>query len=303
MGDLEDSIFKVNVPGRWSSHEPKGLDMRYGADEDDTGRHFVANAEADDMEEGTAPKTEEDALFEHAKYLNSQDVPEPIRRGILAERMKKSKTGVKGVLADYKAHCKYEKAQQEAALQHRHAVMMRMAEGHKLTAEESAMYANNTNNENTADNENGLDSEDEDDEFLDEFRKKRLQELMLKSNKPTFHACKEVGTADFLEEVDNEDQRVVVVVHLYESSVQSCVRMNRFLEEMCRTMPEIKFLRMNASSNQIEVDRVTLPILNIYKAGNCETVLAGIAEELGEYFTREDVEWLLDSKLQESGLL
>ena len=59
---------------------------------------------------------------------------------------------------------------------------------------------------------------------------------------------------------------------------------------------------MSASSNEIEVDRLTLPILNIYRGGNCETVLAGIAEELGEYFTREDVEWLLESKLQEAGL-
>ena len=126
---------------------------------------------------------------------------------------------------------------------------------------------------------------------------------MQKSNKPTFRELKEVSTADFLEEVETEDKRVVVVVHLYESSVQACVRMNRFLEEMVRTMPEIKFLRMHATSNQIEVDRLTLPILNIYRAGECEAVLAGIAEELGEYFTREDVEWLLESKLQEKGLL
>jgi hypothetical protein len=60
---------------------------------------------------------------------------------------------------------------------------------------------------------------------------------------------------------------------------------------------------MHASSNEIELDRMTLPILNIYKAGNSVTVLAGIAEELGEYFVKEDAVWLLESTLQANGLL
>jgi hypothetical protein len=300
MADLEDTIFKQNVPGRWSSHEPKGADVRHDdGDEDGTHGQQPAVDEDDDGNNGV-PKTEEDALFEHARYLAREDVPEPIRRGILAERMRKSKTGVKGVLADYKAHCKMEKAQREAVALQRQAILTRMAEGYKMSAEESALYAAAA----PAHDETLLDSDDEDDaEFLEEFRKQRLQEMMQKSNKPTFRELKEVSTADFLEEVETEDKRVVVVVHLYESSVQACVRMNRFLEEMVRTMPEIKFLRMHATSNQIEVDRLTLPILNIYRAGECEAVLAGIAEELGEYFTREDVEWLLESKLQEKGLL
>ena len=298
MADLEDAIFKQNVPGRWSSHEPKGIDIRHH-DDDCDGR---IEPVVEDVEEGTVPMTEEEALFNHAKYLANENVPEPIRRSILAERMKKGKTGVKGVLADYKAHCQMEKANRIAVAQHRQAILTRMAEGHKLSAEESALYLLNNHDENTPGNGEEEENDDDDEEFLEEFRKKRLQEMMQKSNKPTFGSCKEVSTADFLEEVDNEDSRVIVVVHLYETSVQSCIRMNRFLEEMCRTMPEIKFLRMSASSNEIEVDRLTLPILNIYRGGNCETVLAGIAEELGEYFTREDVEWLLESKLQEAGL-
>ncbi len=59
--------------------------------------------------------------------------------------------------------------------------------------------------------------------------------------------------------------------------------MNRIIEELAVSMPKVKFLRMNvsnkrsisrrsdrslfsqASSNGIEVDRVTLPILTLYK--------------------------------------
>ena len=291
MADLEDTIFKQNVPGRWSTHEPKGTDTRHD-DGDEDGTHGQHPEVDDDGADGgdAVPKTEEDALFEHARYLAREDVPEPIRRSILAERMRKSKTGVKGVLADYKAHCKMEKAQREAIALQRQAILTRMTEGYKMSAEESALYA--VAAPGAHDDATALDSEDEDDaEFLEEFRTQRLQEMMQKSNKPTFRELKEVSTADFLEEVETVDKRVVVVVHLYESSVQACVRMNRFLEEMVRTMPEIKFLRMHASSNQIEVDRLTLPILNIYRAGECEAVLAGVAEELGDFFTREDVDF------------
>lgn len=295
--DLEDSILKQNVPGRWSTHEARGIDVRN-----------EENDEASDVEEDAVPLTEDEALLEHARYLSSADVPEPIRRGILNERQKKSKTGVKGVLADYKAACEMDKAQRVATADYRQTVLTRMVEGSKLSQEESILLLQQKGQKavqrdgeiiNTLD-EDDIDSEE--DEYLEEFRKARLREMMASVNKPVFGNVKEVGAADFLEEIDNEDPRVVVVVHLYEPSVNSCTRMNRFIEEMARTMSQIKFLRMHASSNEIELDRMTLPILNIYRGGKSITVLAGIAEELGEYFVREDVEWLLESTLQANEL-
>jgi hypothetical protein len=293
--DLEDSILKQNVPGRWSTHEPRGIDVRQEDIE-----------EVGDTEEDVVPQTEDEALFEHARYLSSADVPEPIRRGILNERQKKSKTGVKGVLADYKAACALDVAQRTATAEYRKDVLTRISEGYKMTAEESILMMQQQEQLKQPRDSDALDSEDEDDddeEFLEEFRKKRLKDMVEKSNKPVFGNVKEVGSADFLEEIDEEDPRVVVVVHLYEPSIQSCTRMNRFIEEMARSMSQIKFLRMHASSNEIILDRMTLPILNIYQGGKSVTVLAGIAEELGEYFVLEDATWLLETTLQANGLL
>ena len=125
--DLEDSILKQNIPGRWSTHEPKD-DVRNEENDDHS-----------DVEEDAVPQTEDEALMEHARYLSSADVPEPIRRGILNERQKKSKTGVKGVLADYKAACELDKAQREATADYRQAVLTRMVEGSKLSHEESVL--------------------------------------------------------------------------------------------------------------------------------------------------------------------
>ncbi len=54
---------------------------------------------------------------------------------------------------------------------------------------------------------------------------------------------------------------------------------------------------MKASSSGIEIDRVTLPILNIYKNGESVDVIAGIAVEYGEFFTKEEIEWLLETHI------
>lgn len=298
--DLEDSILKQNIPGRWSTHEGSRGDERIEENDEDS-----------EPEEDAVPQTEDEALFDHARYLSSADVPEPIRRGILNDRQKKSKTGVKGVLADYKAACDLDAAQRKATANYRSAVLTVMAEGHKLTAEETMLKLEQTSvkvvqRDADIDEDNCCDEDDDDDEdkvFLEEVRKTWLRDLLGECSRPVFGNVKEVGSEDFLEEIDHEDPRVVVVVHLYESSVSASTRMNRFIEEMARTMTSIKFLRMHASRNEIEIDRMTLPIMNIYRGGKSITVLAGIAEELGEYFTREDAEWLLESTLQANGLI
>lgn len=312
MANLEDSIFKQNVPGRWSSFEPKGIDVRCDEkDEED------APFEAQDS--SAAPLSEEEMLLEAARDLHMKDVPETIRRSILAERERKSKTGVKGVLADYKTAKKMEEAQRQAAEANRNAILLRIAQGAKRSLEEEADDDDDDDlnghvvapykgqqqqkkHEEEEDEEDDLDDlldSDNDDEFLREFRHKRLMELKAHTAQPTFGTVRDVDTSDFIEQVENEDSRVVVVVHVFEPAISSCVRINRFLEEIAATsMQNVKFLRMQASSNQIEVDRVALPILNIYKGGELVQALVAVANELGgEFFSKEDLLWLLESTI------
>jgi thioredoxin-like negative regulator of GroEL len=68
---------------------------------------------------------------------------------------------------------------------------------------------------------------------------------------PSFGRVKEITAEEFVDEVDLADPRVCVVVHLYESSVQGSVRMNRILEELAVSMPKVKFMRMNVSCRMI----------------------------------------------------
>ena len=119
MADLEETILKRNVPGRWSRHE--------FADSD---RGDVEEPEESQAVDGQREeRAEEDQLLNLARNLAYDDVPEPIRQSILAERMRNPSTGVKGVIADYRADQALALAQREAERDYRDAVLRRIAIG------------------------------------------------------------------------------------------------------------------------------------------------------------------------------
>lgn len=292
MADLEDRILKQNVPGRWSSHEGSTSFARTeDVDPDD-----VDHDDDDDNGDGM-PKTDDQELLDEARSLAAADVPETVRKSILAQRMRDKQTGVKGVLADYKAATAMAQAQALADAQQRAQIINRMVHGHIIKAEDQE--PEEEEEELCLDEEleeGGFD--DDEDAFMREYRQKRLAELKMQTSAlPVFGRCIDVSSQDFLTEVDLADSRVFVIVHLYEPSVLTCVRMNRILDELAHLNQNVKFMRMAASNNMIEVDRMALPILTVYKGGATVEVHAGIAEELGEHFKREDIEYLIDSTI------
>ena len=231
-------------------------------------------------------------------------VPEDVRRMILAERASQAQTGPKGVLADAKMSKALDKAEREAKKQQREAVLRRMVEGHKVPAGDvtAAAAARSEELDEEDEEENDTDDdEDEDDEFMRSFREKRLGELRQQQHSAAaapppkeFGACVDVDAERLVDELDREDSRVLVVLHLYEPSVPTCVRLNRLLDDIAAARPRVKFLRMPGGSNGISLDRATLPILSLYRGGESTAVLAAIAHELGtDFFTREQVEELL----------
>lgn len=79
------------------------------------------------------------------------------------------------------------------------------------------------------------DSDDDDDDdgeegFLGDYRRRRLEQLKALAGRPQFGQIKEAERASFVSDVDTEDPRTSVVVHLYEPYIGACRRMNRFLE-------------------------------------------------------------------------
>lgn len=289
MADLEETILKVNIPGRWSKH----------TDNVDNYNNDADNSDNDDgIDDNVETFSKESEMLEYARDLSNSEIPESVKQTILAERYckGKAKTGVKGVLEDYRMAMKLEDAQKDADELFRNNVISRMVNGYIIKSDDldhqqqiEQQYDNNNNDDD--------DNDDElfdDDNFMQEFRKKRLQELK-SNNMPTqnFGSVIDADVDTFINEVDNVDKNIIVIVHLYDPDVHTCLRLNKILEEICETMINIKFVRM-----QTTIDKVALPIINIYKGGEVITVIAAIAAELGtNYFTKEDIQWLIDSNL------
>lgn len=90
QGDLEDRILKKNIPGKYTWWEK---------DSDEEGER----ARADWIDrEASDPEKEMTELQKQTKWVEN-DCPEPIRRTIVArQERERARTGVKGVLADYR---------------------------------------------------------------------------------------------------------------------------------------------------------------------------------------------------------
>jgi len=285
---LEETIFQENVPGRWSRHT-----SWLGERARDDGEDYALDDVDDQAEEVTA-----------APDVSHAHVPENVRMMIAAERAGKSQTGVKGVLADAAEAKALERAEQTARRRQREAILKRMVEGHKVAASQNIIDEANNDDED--------DDDDDDDGFLASFREKRLAELrqqhvvlqyqqqeqQSRSN-GSFGFCQDVDSDGLMRLLEEQEQQKrssagLIVAHVYDAEVPTCARMNRILDELAPSMPNVQFVRMPASESGVPLDPCVMPILSLYQRGDAVSVLAGIAHDLGtDYFTRDQVEELL----------
>ncbi|KAG5176263.1 thioredoxin-like protein [Tribonema minus] len=281
MSTLEDQILKQNIPGKYSWWEK---------DTDEAGPK--ARAEWFDPD-ASDPEQELTELEKQKKWVEA-DCPDPVRRTIMARAEKeRARTGVKGVLADHAAYQASEMADHQLQQQYRAAALQRMAGGH-VVANSAPHFVPKTD----PDAEDGDDDEDGDlNDFLSEYRKQRLLELQASAHRPIFGQIQEASRGDFVEQVDNVDPRCYVVVHLYEPYIKACQAMNRHLEVLAREYPSVKFLRMlsgDVSGGDEEgYDPVALPTLMVYRAKEIVACFTRVTDDLGDTFTKSDVEWLL----------
>jgi hypothetical protein len=285
---LEETIFQENVPGRWSRHTS-----------------WLGEKARDDGDDGDAHEPEEQTEEVTAPDVSHAHVPENVRMMIAAERAGKSQTGVKGVLADAAEAKALERAEQAARRLQREAILKRMVEGHKVAASQNIIDEAN-------DDDDDDDDDEDDDGFMASFREKRLAELRQQhvvlqyqqqeqqaSSNARFGFCQDVDSGSLMRLLEEQEKQKrsaagLIVAHVYDAEVPTCARMNRILDELAPTMPNVQFVRMPASESGVPLDPCAMPILSLYQRGDAVSVLAGIAHDLGtDYFTRDQVEELL----------
>lgn len=333
-GNLEDKFLKSNVPGRYSDHaDDTARDDRHRARDSDV--ESVASDDDDQDGEGGQSSSREASLA-RMSTMHGDGVPESVYRTIEAQRLGAPQTGVKGVLADYKQSQALEAARRQQEALTRQQVLYRMATGRGPPGSgPPAVHMVPPVVVPSGSDDSGDDDFLEDDEFMQQFRQQRLAEMRAagtstttpsseKASKPRqyFGEVIDVDDADswealagsmtvassqemFLHHLGNTDPGVVTVVHSYEPSIKLCVVVNDHLDKIAAAYPYVKFVKMMASANGVEIDPVAMPVLSIYREGECIEVLTDIAEEVirddghsgGERLSRSDVELVLQKFL------
>lgn len=331
---MEDKILKRNVPGRYSEHFD---DTDRSADRLQTSDNSDASEDDDDGE--TNEHSEREKSMSRMADMSSDGIPESVYRTIEAKRMNAPRTGVKGILADYRQSQAIQAARRQQDEATRQSILYRIATGKELKSDGGAVTEQKFINDSTPQELDDCDSDDEllnDEEFLQKFRDNRISEMTRSQccherPKPLggpisystplpyygslidIDDCSENSNVKcetschdrFLNHINNSDGRTTIIVHIYEPNIQLCVIVNDHLSKIAERHPHQKFLKMMSRSNGLSIDAVAMPVLSIYREGDCIEVLTDIAEEVlrgdsvsgGERFSISDVELVLQPYL------
>ncbi|XP_072763312.1 phosducin-like protein [Anoplolepis gracilipes] len=134
------------------------------------------------------------------------------------------------------------------------------------------------------------------DEFLLEYQKQRMKEMLAKTEKLCFGKVIDLESADqFLQVIDEEDKSVTIIVHIYEDNVPGCEAMNGCLISLAEEYPYVKFCRIRGSIAGLskQFKKFGVPALLVYKKGQVIGNFIHMTDHLGTDFYSSDVERFL----------
>jgi len=116
-----------------------------------------------------------------------------------------------------------------------------------------------------------------DDRFLEEYRRRRIQELQLNSNaRPRFGDLVTIRGSEFVAQVTNAGEGVWVVCHLFKDSVQDCGILNACLSDLAPRYPATKFVKIVSTDCIPGYPDENLPTVLLYRDTKCKHTLVGL---------------------------
>ncbi|KND00696.1 uncharacterized protein SPPG_03817 [Spizellomyces punctatus DAOM BR117] len=197
-----------------------------------------------------------------------------------------AKTGPKGVMADYKFHQRQERARRE--LKQQNAVSK-----YESKALKSGWLARQLASEETPQNQ-GASADDisaeelleeleneEEDEYIKEYRLKRLLELAQNAQRPRFGTVVDLQSADdYLSAIDDEDPSVTVLIHLYQPRIEACRTANTLMDLLAQRHSHTKFCRILSHVADEGFDQVALPAMLAYVGGELKATVMRVLDEV-----------------------
>jgi len=109
--------------------------------------------------------------------------------------------------------------------------------------------------------------DDFDDDFLEQYKQKRIKELEALAAKPRFGSLQEINKQQYVNEVTNAPEGVWVVLSLYQDYNEKSLKINQCLEELAQKHIFVKFLKIKADKCVENFPDNKVPCFIIYKNG------------------------------------
>lgn len=205
-------------------------------------------------------------------------------------------TGPKGVIEDWRRYKQLETEKREENERERLALAKKLALTCRSEREDKEVEKEMEK----------LELDDEDDEFLKEYMKKRMQEMVEASvmNKKHFGRVFNLSDGDqFLAAVDHPDHKnVITVIHIWEHGHEACRTIDQSFQTIAKEYSHIKFCRIQASSTAVlsrDFKASGIPAILVYRSGELINSFVRLTDTLGDDFYASD----LESFLIENGIM
>lgn len=205
-------------------------------------------------------------------------------------------TGPKGVIEDWRRFKQLETEKRQENERERLALAKRLALTCRSEREDKEVEQEMEK----------LELDDEDDEFLKEYMKKRMQEMVEASvmNKKHFGRVFTLSDGEqFLAAVDHPDHKnVITIIHIWEQGNEACKTIDQSFQDIAKDYSHIKFCRIQASSTAVlskDFKASGVPAILVYRNGDLIHSFVRITDTLGDDFYASD----LESFLIENGIM
>ena len=174
-------------------------------------------------------------------------------------------------------------------------VAMRAADAQLKAAVESAVASYDPLEKATIEQLDEME-DDEDEDVLASYRKKRMAEMKAARAAARFGSVLHIREDEYRVEVSDEaapDRDTYVVVHLFRDTMTACVLINRALGDLAARFPATKFVKIFATDANKDYPDSKLPTVLVYHKGEIATQMVGLHEFGGSKVSNDHVEWRL----------
>ncbi|KAM6337096.1 roquin-2 isoform 4-T6 [Alca torda] len=236
-------------------------------------------------------------------------VPESVGEVELSSDGSAVNTGPKGVINDWRRFKQLETEQRQEQRREMERLIKKLSMTCRSHLDEETdkqkqkELQEKINGKMTLQEYNMIHNDEDDEEFLQRYRKQRMEEMrqQLYSGQQFKQVFEITSGESFLDTVDKEHKSTLIMIHIYEDDIPGTESLNGCMICLAAEYPTVKFCRVKSSliGASARFTNNALPALLVYKAGELIGNFVRITDQLGEDFFAVD----LEAFLQECGLL